>query len=136
MTQLSRPPLAKAAIFIAWGARRNLSVDALEEANADVVGVQSQHVADRLERERPGIVASADPTFGVAEELTPVVVARAAVLVEARRGVEQHRPKHPPLAERLAEAAAGIELGRQQHLGKGLECLGGTHGIGLELHGS
>src|ERR1051325_9065089 len=122
MTQLSRPPLAKAAIFIAREARRDLPVDALEEANADVVGVQSQHVADRLERERPGIVASADPLLGVAEELSPVVVTRGSVLVEAGRRVEQHCPEHPSLAERRAEAAPRIELRRQQHLGKSLEC--------------
>jgi hypothetical protein len=134
MTLLSRPPLANAAIFIA-GARRDLAVHAFEEANAHVMGVQSQHVADRLERERPRIVTCADPPLGVAEELAAVVVARAAVLVEARCGVEQHGPEHPTLAERGPEPATGVELGREQHLRKGLECLPGTDGIVFELHG-
>jgi hypothetical protein len=99
------------------------------------MGVQSQHVADRLERERPRIVTCADPPLGVAEELAAVVVARAAVLVEARCGVEQHGPEHPTLAERGPEPATGVELGREQHLRKGLECLPGTDGIVFELHG-
>jgi hypothetical protein len=97
MTQLSRPPLANAAIFIG-GARRDLSVHAFEEANAHVVGVQAEDVADRLEGERPGVVPRADPSLGVAKQLTSVVVSRVTVLVEARRGVEQHGPEHPALA--------------------------------------
>ena len=99
------------------------------------MGVQSEDIADRHERERPAIVALADPFLGVSEELAPIVVARAPVLVEARGRIEQHRPQHTSFTESSTEAAAWIELRGKQHFGERLERLRGANGIGIELHG-
>jgi len=91
MTLLSRSPLANAASFIANALRDGLeqvAVDALQEASPHLLGVQSQHVADRWERERPAIVARAYPTLCLAEQLATVVVASSAVFVKAGRRIE------------------------------------------------
>jgi hypothetical protein len=119
MTLLSRPPLANAATLIDAALRRELvqmAVDALQQANPHLLGVQSQHVAHGLKRKRPALVPRTDPSLRLAEKLTPVVVASAAVLVEAGRGVEQHRPQKPALSQRQAEAATRVDLCRKENL--------------------
>jgi hypothetical protein len=137
MTLLSRPPLTYAASFIGSPCRLvEMGVDALQEANAHLLGVQSQHVAYRLKREWRTLFARPNPPFGLAKELTPVVVASATVLVEARRGVEQHRPQQPALAQRQSEAATGIDLSGKQNLRERFESLGGSDCVAFELHGS
>jgi hypothetical protein len=113
-----------------------MAVDALQEANAHLFGVQSQHVAYRLEGERPAFVARPDPPFGLAKELAAVVVPSTAVLVEARRCIEQHRPQEPALAERQAKAAAWIDLSGKENLRKRFEGLCGSDCVAFELHGS
>ncbi len=93
MTELSRPPLTNAATFLTSPRpAADVAVDAFEKANPDPVGVQSQDVADHLERDRRTIVSGTNPAFGLAEELSPLVVAASTILVITGDGVEEHRP--------------------------------------------
>jgi len=136
ITQLSRPPLTSAAIFIGGSHRiAEISVHAFEQANADSLGVQSEDVADRLKRERRTVAAATNPPFGLAEKLPPGIVASVAVLVEAARGIEQHRPEEPSLSQGDAKPATEIDLGWKNDLRKGLEGLSRPGCITVDLHG-
>ena len=83
-----------------------------EQANADLLGVQSEDVAHRLERERRTVVAATNPPFGLAKQLPPRIVASVAVLEEAARGIEQHRPEEPSFPQSDPKPTAEIDLGR------------------------
>lgn len=136
MTQLSRPPLASAATFFGEQDRvAATSVHALKQANADLLGVQSEDVTDRLERERPTGVRGADPSLGFAKEIPPAVVARVPMLVEAGGRIEQHCPEKPPFPQSDGKPAPQFELSRENDLRKGVESLGCLGSITVELHG-
>jgi hypothetical protein len=113
MTQLSSPPLGNSAVFTRQPRQcRDVGVNALDETNAELLGVQSQHVADALEGERPPIVARTDPALGFAEELSARIVLGSAVLAEAGDCVEEHGPEQAPLSERHPHTTALLELCR------------------------
>jgi hypothetical protein len=56
------------------------------------------------------------------------------MLVEAARGIEQHRPEEPSFSQSDPKPAAKIDLGRENDLREGLEGLGCPGGITVDLH--
>jgi hypothetical protein len=112
-----------------------IAVHAFEQTNADLLSVQSEDVADRLERKRRTVAAAANPPLGLAKELAPVVVARASVLMEAGCRVEQHRPEQSSLPQSGPKPTPEFDLGRENDLRKGLESLSRPGCIAVDLHG-
>jgi hypothetical protein len=111
------------------------AVHAFEQTNADLLSVQSEDVADRLERERRTIAARANPPLGLAKELAPVVVARASVLMKAACRVEQHRPEQPSLPQSDPKPTPELDLGGENDFRKGLKSLSRPGCIMVDLHG-
>ena len=103
--------------------------------NADLLRVQSEDVADRLERERRTGVAEADPLLGLSKELPPVIVVCVPVLVEAGRRIEQDRPEEPSFPQSDPKPTPEVDLGGENDLRKGVESLSLPSCVTVELHG-